>query len=101
MLRLIGARLIGEVIGTIVRPFVRASLALVVAYTLWALPGVLWRAYVDPHASTRLLSAVNWLTVAMLIGIPLSARAFRWYLAFRQLKPRGSRECSDKRPSRR
>lgn len=100
MLRLIAARLIGDVVGTIARPFIRAGLALVVAYALWALPGVLWRSYVNPHASTRLLSTVNWVATALLIGLLIAARAFRRHLVLRRVRPRSSRKGSDKRPSR-
>ena len=77
MLRLIAARLVGDVVVTVARPFIRIGVFLLLAYAIWALPGALWRWYVDPNAGPQFLTAMNWFGVGLMVASIVASKLLR------------------------
>lgn len=67
MLRLIGAHLIGTLIGAILRPVLRLGLITLAVLAAVELPARLWRDYVDPSASAEVLIGIRWAVGGLLL----------------------------------
>ena len=75
MLRLIGARLIGTLIGAILRPVLRLGLIAIAVLAAVELPARLWRDYINPSASPEMLMGIRWV-----VGGLLLLSWVRWWL---------------------
>lgn len=67
MLRLIGAHLIGTLIGAILRPVLRLGLIAIAVLAAVELPARLWRDYMDPLASPEVLMGIRWVVGGLLL----------------------------------
>ena len=67
MLRLIGAHLIGTLIGAILRPVLRLGLIAIAVLAAVELPARLWRDYMDPSASPEVLMGIRWVVGGLLL----------------------------------
>lgn len=78
MLRLIVARLVGGLIGALLRPILALGLLLAGGAAAVELSARVWLMYGDPHASALVLGAIRWVVGGSLFLLwvwPRGARA--------------------------
>lgn len=60
---------VADLVAGILRPLVRAALAVLAIAFVITVPGRLWILFVDPHASADAISVSNWIAGVLLAGL--------------------------------
>lgn len=75
MIRLLGAHLIGSLLGALLRPLLRLGVLVLGVAVMVELPVRLWQTYVGAGASEVTLDALRWAA-----GLVLAAGWLRWWV---------------------